>query len=129
MVCTVRIVFSFVLPVWHSAGHGMGCGAVLHALHFFLALDFALRLMYAWCGVYGIVYVVYFVQYGVFCVVGIGGMVLGMWHWGVWCCLACRVFFGMNGVLYIEGQVTYSVLLSVLYGVVSVVLYGMCCIC
>jgi len=85
--------------------------------------------MYAWCGVYGIVYVVYFVHYGVFCVVGIGGMVLGMWHWGVCCCLACRVLFGMNGVQYIERQVSYIVVLSVLCGVVSVVLYGMCCIC
>jgi len=81
------------------AWYGVWCCAVF--VTFCVASDFALRSMYALSGVYSVFYIVYFVQYDVFCVV---------WYWGYGLgdvVLGCMVLSGMQGIVWREQCAIY----------------------
>ena len=121
MVCTVRIVFSFVLPVWHSAGHGMGYGAVLSALH-----SVWRQILHCIQCMHGVVCTAFLCC--VFCTVW---CILWFWCWGYGLgdvALGCMVF-GMNSVLYIERQVLLWCRIVCAVWCVSIVLYVLYMLC
>ena len=123
MVCTVRIVFSFVLPVWHSAGHGMGYGAVLSALH-----SVWRQILHCIQCMHGVVCTAFLCC--VFCTVWciLCCLVLGVWSWG------CGMCMGVHGVVWHEQCAIYRKASFVMVSyclccMVWYLLYCMCCIC